>query len=90
LCPPPGARQLRVVDLWVLLALVQQGGKEGAGAEALLKRRLMEGGAAVAWLERGLVGHEVCVRTRVCVCVCLCVAGGEGWEGTCVPCEVCT
>jgi len=47
------------LDLVVLLALHAKGSDSRKAVEALLKKKLMEGQAATAWITRALTGHQV-------------------------------
>ncbi len=63
----------KTVDLWVLLVLMQGGGKPSVAAEALLKKKLLEGAVNVAWLDRGIRGHQVGIHedmTEGCMSIC--------------------
>jgi hypothetical protein len=71
--PPPAAepRHHRPIDFWVLLLLWQRGGcpapggpggggnAAARGAEALLRRKLLEGRANLRWIETGVKDHQV-------------------------------
>jgi hypothetical protein len=59
---PAEPRQHRAVDLWALLLIWQHGAsapQHARAAEALLRRKVLEGQAGARWLEGAVWDHQV-------------------------------
>ncbi len=49
----------KALDFWVLLLMHSLGPERRKLAEGMLRKKLGEGHADAAWIERGIAGHEV-------------------------------
>lgn len=58
-------------DLVVLLALHTKGSDSRKAVEACLKKKLLEGAATPAWLNRALTSHQVRQTARAVCCTSL-------------------
>ncbi|KAL4445301.1 hypothetical protein ABPG77_011126 [Micractinium sp. CCAP 211/92] len=48
----------RIVDFWLLMALLTLGTERKKAAEAVLQRKFAEGHAQPAWMQKSIAGHE--------------------------------
>jgi hypothetical protein len=48
------------IDLWLLLLLVGLGAKRSEAVHKLLKKKFTEGHVDNTWLDKAVIGHQVC------------------------------
>ncbi len=58
LAPAAEPAQHKALDFWVLLLLISLGPERRKAAEATLRKKLADGHADAAWMERAIAGHE--------------------------------
>ena len=68
LCADP--EQHVSIDLWLLLLLVGLGAKRSEAVHKLLRKKFTEGHVDNSWLDKAVIGHQVCSSTAKHPCCC--------------------
>jgi len=59
------------IDLWLLLLLVGLGAKRSEAVHKLLRKKFTEGHVDNSWLDKAVIGHQVCSSTAKHPCCCI-------------------
>lgn len=59
------------IDLWLLLLLVGLGAKRSEAVHKLLRKKFTEGHVDNTWLDKAVIGHQVCslIAKHPCCCI---------------------
>lgn len=58
------------IDLWLLLLLVGLGAKRSEAVHKLLRKKFTEGHVDNTWLDKAVIGHQVCCLIAKHLCCC--------------------
>ena len=79
------------IDLWLLLLLIGLGAKRSEAMHKLLRKKFTEGHVDNTWLDKAVIGHQVCslIAKHPCCCIlpalrltvsCCCKASVACWH----------